>query len=189
MARLTENNWLRWPVVLLTLVVVVDQLTKLWAVDHLTGEPSMEIIGRLIMFTLVYNEGGALGTNLGSSAYYLISSSIILIAVLYYIYANRHLPKLSLPLSLIAGGAIGNIIDRIRQGRVIDFIDVDFPDIDILGYQLQRWWTFNVADAAISTSIVFILIGSIFFHHQLMGCPPQECSEHEESRSPDKTST
>lgn len=109
------------------------------------------------MFTLVYNEGGAMGTNLGSSMYYLISASLILLFVLYYIYANRTKLQLSIPLSFIAGGAIGNLIDRIAYGKVVDFIDVDFFDIDLFGYQLQRWWTFNIADSAISCSIVYLL--------------------------------
>ena len=98
-----------------------------------------------------------MGTNLGSSMYYLISASLILLFVLYYIYANRTKMILSVPLAFIAGGAIGNLIDRIAYGKVVDFIDIDFFDIDLFGFQLQRWWTFNIADSAISCSIVFLL--------------------------------
>jgi signal peptidase II len=110
------------------------------------------------MLTLVYNEGGALGTNFGSSTYYLVSSVLILVIVLYYLVINRQAATVALPLAFIAGGAIGNIIDRIRLGMVTDFVDVDFFDIDLFGYHLDRWWTFNVADAAISCSIVFLLL-------------------------------
>jgi signal peptidase II len=60
----------------------------------------------------------------------------------------------------IAGGALGNLIDRLRLGRVVDFIDVDFFDIDLLG--ITRWWTFNVADIAISGAIVLLLLITLF---------------------------
>ncbi len=145
------------PLAIIFLVVAFDQITKIWAVDALTYGNPIEVIGQFFMFTLVYNEGGAMGTNLGSSNYYLISASLILLFVLYYIYANRSKLMLSVPLSFIAGGAIGNLIDRIAYGKVVDFIDVDFFDIDLFGFQLQRWWTFNIADSAISCSIVYLL--------------------------------
>ena len=88
--------------------------------------------------------------------------------VLFYIYSHRNSKSLSVPLSLIAGGALGNIIDRLRIGKVIDWIDFDFIDINIFGYQLNRWWTFNIADAAISCAIVFILAG-LFFSETKLG--------------------
>ena len=145
------------PLAIIAFVVAFDQATKIWAVEALSVTNQIEVIGQFFMFSLVYNKGGAMGTNLGSSNYYLISASLILLFVLYYIYVNRSKLKLSIPLSFIAGGAIGNLIDRIIYGKVVDFIDVDFFDIDLFGYQLQRWWTFNIADSAISCSIVYLL--------------------------------
>ena len=125
------------------------------------GEP-IEVLGRFFMFTLVFNDGGAMGTNFGSPVYYLISSLMILIVVLIYGWLNRHDGYILLPLSLVAGGAVGNIIDRIRFDRVVDFIDVDFFDIDLFGFVLNRWWTFNIADAGISVGIVMLFIYVIF---------------------------
>ena len=124
----------------------------------------MEVMGRFFMFTLVYNEGGAMGTNFGSSTYYLISSIFILLFVFYYIYANRNNASFAYPMAFIAGGAIGNIIDRIRLGQVIDFLDVDIFDIRIGDFILERWWTFNIADAAITCSIVYLVVYLLFFH-------------------------
>ncbi len=145
------------------LVVLLDQITKFWAVTNLTNvPPPTQETERFFMFTLVYNDGGAMGTSLGSSTYYLISSSLILLFVLYYAYINRDKRSFIFPLALISGGAIGNIIDRVRIGKVIDFIDVDFFDINLFGYVLKRWWTFNIADAAISCSIVFLILHLIF---------------------------
>ena len=154
-------------------MVLVDQITKLWAVSSLIDSPSVEILGQFFMLTLVYNEGGAMGTNFGSSTAYLVSSMLILAFVLYYTYVNRNKPHLAYTLSFITGGAIGNIIDRIRLGSVIDFLDVDFFDVDLFGYQLDRWWTFNVADAAITCSIVYLLVYVLFLQHRQQSVPAE----------------
>ena len=105
-----------------------------------------------------------MGTNFGSSIYYLIAGLLILAFLFYYIYVNRNFRLFAFPLAFIAGGAIGNLIDRLRLGYVVDFIDVDFFDINLFGFQLERWWTFNIADAAISCSITFLVIFMLFFH-------------------------
>lgn len=140
-------------------MLLADQVSKLLAVHYLaeSATGSIEILGRFLMFTLVYNQGGAMGTNLGSSSYYLIASLLILIFLLYYIYLARNDRMLANTLSFIAAGAVGNIIDRFRLGQVIDFIDVNVPDVSIFGYQLHRWWTFNIADAAITCAIIVLL--------------------------------
>ena len=153
------------PALALATVVVADQATKAWAISYLSDKIQVEVLGRFFMLTLVYNEGGAMGTNFGSPLYYVISSVLILAILIYYIHSHRNQLELTLPLSFIAGGAIGNIIDRLQIGRVVDFIDVDFFDISLFGYTLDRWWTFNIADAAISCSIVYLLVRVVFFHH------------------------
>jgi len=153
--------------VILAGVVLLDQATKLWAVAALSNQPPVKVLGDFLMFSLVYNEGGAMGTRLGPSTYYLIMALIVLPFVFYYIYRNRHTPVVALPLAFIAGGAIGNLIDRIRFGQVVDFIDVDFFNISIGSFQLDRWWTFNVADSAISCAIVFLIIHMFFQRKEL----------------------
>lgn len=152
-----------WPGIVALLVILVDQTSKIWAVQVLEGIPSVEVLGRFLMFSLVFNEGGAMGTSFGSSTYYLISSLSITLFLLYYIYVNRSYPRIVWPLALIAGGAVGNIIDRIRLGRVIDFIDVDFFNVSLFGFDLDRWWTFNVADAVISCSITYLVLSLLIF--------------------------
>ncbi len=154
------------PSVALVAVVFLDQVTKLWAISALSEQPVRKVLGEFFMLTLVYNEGGAMGSNFGSPAYYLVTSILILLFILYYIYSHRTSLSLTIPLALIAGGAIGNIIDRLRFGKVVDFLDFDFFDINLFGYQIDRWWTFNIADAMISCSIVFLLVRLIFFHHE-----------------------
>lgn len=168
--KLNENNFkpLVIPLIILFTVVALDQITKIWAVNYLSQVASVKVLGEFFMLTLVYNEGGALGSNLGPSLAYLIVSILIFGMVLFYIYSHRDSKSLSFSLSFIAGGALGNIIDRLRIGKVIDWIDFDFIDINLFGYQLDRWWTFNIADAAISCAIVFILAG-LFFSETKLG--------------------
>lgn len=168
-----------WPGIASLLVILVDQTSKILAVEMLGGVPSVEVLGRFLMFSLVFNEGGAMGTSFGSSTYYLISSILITLFLLYYIYSHRAYPRIVWPLALIAGGAVGNIIDRIRLGRVIDFIDVDFFDISLFGFSLERWWTFNVADAAISCSITYLVL-SLLISRQYGSA--EESSDNNEER-------
>ena len=125
---------------------------------NLPGRPPVEVMGQFLMFSLVYNEGGAMGTQFGPSVYYLIMALVVLPFLLFYVYRHRFQSVVSLPLAFITGGAIGNLIDRIRLGKVIDFIDVDFFDIDLFGFHMERFWTFNIADSAISCAIVFLII-------------------------------
>lgn len=158
-----KHSTLVWAVVIIVLIIAADQATKYWAVEALSGQPSTSVIGEFFKLTLVYNEGGAMGTSFGSSTWYLVIALIIIPILFYYLYIYRHIASFSIPLAFICGGAIGNLIDRIRIGRVVDFLDVDFFDINLLGFQLDRWWTFNIADSAISCALVFLLIRMLFY--------------------------
>lgn len=149
---------LRLPILIILLVTFFDQLTKFLILDNLAYGESVEVLGNFFKLTLIFNEGGAMGTNFGSSNYYLISALLILCFLLYYIYANRDNKTIIIPLSFIAGGAIGNLIDRFRFGKVVDFLDFDFFNINLFGFTLDRFWVFNIADSAISVSIVWLLI-------------------------------
>jgi signal peptidase II len=143
-------------------IVICDQLTKIWAVSALSDQPPLHVIGSALMFTLVYNEGGAMGTQFGSTTYYTIMAILILPFLGYYLWRYRTEWATAWPLACILGGAIGNLIDRIRLGRVVDFIDVDIPDIHLPFYDLDRFWTFNIADSAITCAIVFMLLHMLF---------------------------
>jgi len=151
------------PTLILIVIAVLDQITKLWAVSNLAEGETRQVIGEFFQLKLVYNEGGALGTNFGGTPFYLVSAALILILVLYFIYANRNQKLIAFPMSLIAGGAVGNIIDRFQSGKVVDFLDIDFFDFTLFGHSIDRWWTFNIADSAITVGIIFLIIYIIFF--------------------------
>ena len=128
----------------------------------LSDSPPINVIGSAIRFSLVYNEGGAMGTQFGSTTYYTIVALAILPFLGYYLWKYRTDHATAWPLAGILGGAVGNLIDRIRLGKVVDFIDIDIPDINLPFYQLDRFWTFNIADSAITCAIVFLLVHMMF---------------------------
>lgn len=145
------------------IVLVADQVTKYIALSTLKLGLPIEVLGDYLRWTLTFNPGGAFGMKLGGTAYYLISSLVIFGFLVYYIWRNRHISFIAVPLTIVAGGAVGNIIDRIRFGEVVDFIDCEFIDINIGSYHLDRWPIFNIADMAISCGI-FATILLILYH-------------------------
>lgn len=161
-----------WRLVLLFgLVLILDQITKMIALATLPPGIPVPVLGNTLRWTLVYNPSGAFSLRLGSPQYYLISSVIIFCFLIYYIIRNRHINHIAIPLSIVAGGAAGNIIDRFRFGQVIDFIDCDIPDIVIGSYHLERWPIFNIADSALSCGIIITLL-LIYFHKDKKGDLP-----------------
>jgi signal peptidase II len=158
-----ERRQLLWPVTFFLTVIILDQITKVWAVATLSGRPPFQFLGSFVQFSLVYNEGGAMGTSFGSPLMYTIVALAILPILGWYVWMRREEKALAWPLAFMAGGAVGNLIDRIRLGQVVDFIDINIPDIHLPFYQLDRFWTFNIADAAITCSLVFLVIQLLFF--------------------------
>ncbi len=114
------------------------------------------IIGDLVRIAKTYNDGGLFGL-FDATAPILAVASLVVIAVLVVIQA-RSGPRASwittIALGLLLGGAIGNLIDRIRYGYVIDWVD--------MGIGGWRFYTFNVADSAISIAIVLLLVTALF---------------------------
>ncbi len=164
-----ERRLLLWPVIIFLAVIILDQITKVWAVAALSGRPPYQLWGTFVQFTLVYNEGGAMGTRFGSPVMYTIMALIILPILAWYLWIHRTQRAIAWPLAFMAAGAVGNLIDRIRLGKVVDFVDIDIPDIHLSFYQLDRFWTFNVADSAITCSLILLMIQLVFLQK---GKPP-----------------
>jgi signal peptidase II len=146
------------PLAILIITAIADQLSKSWAVKNLVEGEIYRVVGSFFQLKLIYNEGGAMGTNLGGSSFYLISAIAILIFVLFFIYTNRNIIFVSWPMALVAGGAVGNIIDRLQSGKVVDFLDFDFFNFSLFGRTVERWWTFNLADTAITIGIILLVL-------------------------------
>jgi signal peptidase II len=135
-----------WPVALF--VIVLDVVTKSLAVMFLapSGAPH-EVVGQGFRFALVYNPGAAFGLYLGDySRWIFMVLTVGALYVLWRLYQQTSRADImrTLAISLVAAGAIGNLLDRIRtELGVVDFIDLGFGD--------HRWPTFNVADMAVSS--------------------------------------
>ena len=127
--------------------VFLDQISKYLIVLYMDLYQSVEIIPGVFNFTYIRNEGAAFGSLSESRWVFMILSSIMIAAILVYMFWKKPQSKLLLwSLSLIVSGGIGNMIDRIRLEYVIDFLDFcAFPNL---------WkWTFNIADS-------FVVIGA-----------------------------
>jgi len=131
-------------------VVLVDVATKRFAVTALTPYVPRNIIDDVLRFTLAFNSGGAMSLSLGpSSRWWFTLLSLATLVVLAYVYRQSSPgDKIQIAsLALICGGAVGNLIDRIRSPRgVVDFIDI--------GIGAHRFWTFNIADMAVTIGTV-----------------------------------
>jgi signal peptidase II len=131
----------------LIVVVGVDLATKLIAAAQLVPQHvPHEIIGNHLRLTLVYNPGAAFGLNLGIYSRWIFMAltigALVILGRLYQATRQGDLLR-TLALGLVCGGAVGNLIDRVRSATgVVDFIDVGIGDL--------RWPTFNVADMAVS---------------------------------------
>lgn len=130
-------------------IVVLDRLSKIFFSHLLDLNESLILIRNVLHFTLVHNTGIAFGLFKDSDFVYFILPIVLTGLLIYNIYYYRHAQQLSrvytAAFSLILGGAIGNLIDRICFGYVIDFID------------LRVWPVFNIADSAITIGAAIIL--------------------------------
>ena len=130
-------------VVLMLVAVGLDQLSKYLIISNLELHESIEIIPGVFNFTYIQNRGAAFGSFDEHRWIFLVLSTVMIIAILAFLFWKKPQDKLLLAsLILITGGGIGNMIDRVCLGYVIDFLDFcAFPNL---------WmWIFNVADACV----------------------------------------
>ena len=133
------------PFALTALVVVaLDQLTKHLVVSNLSGGRVIHVIDDVLTFRLTLNAGGAFGMGRGLPGFFL-AASVVVVALVVVLARRVDDPRWLIPLGLVLGGGLGNLIDRVfrsTEGRVVDFID------------LQVWPVFNIADSAITVGVV-----------------------------------
>jgi signal peptidase II len=170
---------------------MADQATKLWAMHRFTnelGEMNHDIIrvwGELFRFQLAFNYGAAFSIQpqklvpwLHPTLFYLVLSAIAAVFLIQYARKLDVRDRLSrMGVLLILTGAAGNLTDRLRIHKVIDFIDWDFPDIviepfrflgiEFSGYAMYRWPTFNIADALVLAGVTLIIIAPLYLNRKL----------------------
>ncbi len=137
------------------IVIIFDQATKILTKKYMSLHDSREVLGDFVRLTFIKNPGMAFGIELGNKTLFTILSIIASIVIFIYLLKTKGDKKyVKTALALILGGAIGNLIDRVLYGSVVDFVDVGFGDL--------RWPVFNVADAAVTVGMI-ILIAVILF--------------------------
>lgn len=139
------------------LVALCDQLSKWWLVNDLMQPPRMVPVTPFLNFVLVHNKGVTFGllNNLNHHFMPYILSGVALIILFFlgrWVWLTRSMP-VAVGLGMVMGGAIGNLLDRIRDGAVIDFLD--------FYYQNYHWYAFNIADAGIVVGISLLLLDSM----------------------------
>lgn len=158
MSNRSAGRDMRWLMLLIaTLVVVLDRVTKLWIVAHILPGHGIVVIPKVFRLTHVLNTGAAFSMFEGSASPILVRNLLIgfsiiaVIVVLVLIWKmGRTVSLMSVALALILGGAIGNLYDRIRYLHVVDFLEVH-----IVHY---HWPDFNVADSAIVVGACLLLL-------------------------------
>lgn len=128
---------------------------------------SIPVWGDFLRLTYIHNPNAAFSLPLGGKPLHLIATVLataMIVAILYRSQAEAGLPRAAL--ALILGGALGNLIDRIRLGEVIDFVDVEFFNINVhvwrVHIDLERWPVFNVADAAVTVGAILVAAFYLF---------------------------
>lgn len=138
------------------LVLIADQWTKAWATRLLKPVLMMEVIPDYFRFSYATNRGVAFSLLADASfdVRWLLAAISLVAAgfVVFYLFqAPAHKVRMNTALSLLLAGIIGNLIDRVRFGEVVDFIELHWRDV-------YAWPTFNVADAAICTGAVLLAL-------------------------------
>ena len=150
------------PVGIAALVVIIDQLTKLWIMTNFGLHEQQNVISGFFNLVYVTNTGAAFGFLAGSKSWlrqvFFVGVAVVALGVIVYAYGHlkRQGRIFVYALGLIGGGAIGNLIDRLRFGSVVDFLDFYFGS--------YHWPAFNAADSAITVGVGLFMLGTLLQH-------------------------
>ena len=137
--------------ILFLLVLVADQYTKLAIQQDFILGQSVPVLAGIFNLTYVQNTGGAFGIMRNSTNLFIVISIVVILFIIYFLIKEEKKDVyVQVIFSLVLGGAISNLIDRLRLGYVVDFID------------FQVWPVFNIADAAITVGMVLLFVRIIF---------------------------
>ena len=155
------------------LVVVLDQVTKRWAVSSLSDGHTVDVVGSL-RFNLTFNSGMAFSQGRGAGPLIGVVALVVIVVLLVSLRRNGSMLS-AVGIGLVIGGAVGNVLDRVFRsgegllgGAVVDFID------------LQWWPVFNVADMAVTTGGVILVLGSVLAGRHCPSRPTVDAAVDEE---------
>ena len=125
-------------------ILSLDQLTKFLVTKNLLYNQSVPVIKGIFLITLIHNRGAAFGILKNQISLFILTAIFAIVLIYLNLKENRHKKFYSISLSLILAGALGNLVDRIFLGYVIDFLD------------FRIWPVFNVADSAITIGAILL---------------------------------
>ena len=157
-------------------IFILDQGTKWIVKQYMQLHESIPVLGDFFRLTYVENRGLAFGISISNHVFFTVFAVLASMVILVYLFklkGDQAWPRFAM--TIIFGGAIGNLFDRIFHGQVADFLDFEFFDITIPafrilfisfpGYALDRWPVFNVADIAVTTGMIMLLIYILFLEN------------------------
>lgn len=140
----------------------LDQFSKLCILETMDLGESVPVFGSFFKLTYIQNPGMVFGLRLGGPyiSIFLAAFALILVVILLWqLPKTEHLTTAGL--ALVLGGAVGNLVDRLRYGAVIDFLDFGFGDF--------RWWVFNLADVWVTTGTGLMILSYNFWKEERKG--------------------
>jgi signal peptidase II len=133
-------------------VVLVDQITKFAIIRSFEIGHYSPLFGNVVRLTHIRNSGAVFGILRGAGTYFTLFSIVAAGILVIVLFVSRKSPlSVKVGLGLVLGGAVGNLIDRLRMGEVIDFVDIGITES-------VRWPSFNVADLAITVGVVLLAV-------------------------------
>jgi signal peptidase II len=144
------------PILLVVVIVMfIDQLSKFYIQTHMVPGMSIPVVKDVLHITYVLNPGAAFGLFEHQTLFFLIVAvSLVVGAIYFYPRIPQQYRLLRFGIGLMVGGAMGNVIDRIKTGYVVDFFD------------FRVWPVFNIADAAIVCGVGCIVFTMIYLHKE-----------------------
>ena len=138
-------------VLIASLVVIIDRFAKAIVFNNLFEGQSIGIIPRIFHLTLVLNTGAAFGLFKNKNEFFIAASLVVIVLIFAYVWFDKEKDLISLSaLGMVLGGAIGNLIDRIMFGYIVDFLD------------FRVWPVFNIADSSITIGAVLLILRLLF---------------------------
>jgi signal peptidase II len=158
MSKLPKPNALSW-LWLTAVIIVLDQLSKWWVLSSIRPGQQVPVISGFWYWTLAFNKGAAFSFLADGSGWQrwfftLLAAVISAVLVVWMARTSRRDWRTALPLALIIGGALGNLIDRLHAGQVTDFV--------LLFFGRWAYPAFNLADSAICVGAVLLIAFSVF---------------------------
>ena len=136
-------------VITIFIFIIIDQLIKSWATTYLAPIKTMEVLPGIVQFRYVLNDGAAFGLFGGSKFFLITLTSLGLLALLYFIFFKKGTNKFEkFSLIMVFSGGVGNLINRITSGYVVDYIDPVFINFAV----------FNFADCLVCIGVFFLVV-------------------------------